>query len=210
MVTVELSSERLELYEPQHGHGGMEFWNNVALSCTVGWTTEILIYVPEYRLVTAGHCSSVIKIKHPINQEHYTTWVQQHQGQWGDVELHTLNSGSYYDDFYSSPTTVRDVNAIEAVASISYNESICVFGRASNANDCSAIVQDVSWSCGGIGHFVRMDDAVTIGGDSGGPWYVGSRAYGVHGGLCGGLSVFSPVDYLDEALGAGNKVSTSI
>ena len=42
---------------------------------------------------------------------------------------------------------------------------------------------------------------MTLGGDSGGGWSLGNKAYGGHKGLCFSKSSFSVADLFDEALG---------
>lgn len=39
------------------------------------------------------------------------------------------------------------------------------------------------------------------GGDSGGPWYFGNKAYGAHQGNCDTRDSFSKASHFDEALG---------
>ena len=48
-----------------------------------------------------------------------------------------------------------------------------------------------------------MDRDVTVGGDSGGPWYKVNKGYGGHHGACGNTpskDAFSVLDLFDEAL----------
>lgn len=51
---------------------------------------------------------------------------------------------------------------------------------------------------------VRTDSDISDGGDSGGPWYYGNTAYGIHWGVfgtwLGDRSAFSRAAYVDEAL----------
>jgi streptogrisin C len=59
--------------------------------------------------------------------------------------------------------------------------TLCVHGSESG-NKCSTVYSNnVCWPFGGCG-FIGMNAGVTTGGDSGGPWYTGSYAIGVHKG----------------------------
>ncbi|SDL32663.1 hypothetical protein SAMN05216298_3426 [Glycomyces sambucus] len=84
-------------------------------------------------------------------------------------------------------------------------ETICVFGRKTDVRRCSAGVQNIFYSCTLEGYLteslIRMKDAYTVKGDSGGGWSFVNRAFGSHVGLCGGKSVFTLADDLDHALG---------
>lgn len=89
------------------------------------------------------------------------------------------------------------------------NESVCQYGRASNDRDCSLDVQDVSQACTNSGVFndrlVLMDGETTIGGDSGGGWSYGNRAFGSTKGRCNPSfpdnDAWSVADLYDEAIG---------
>ena len=145
----------------------------------------------------------------PGHGNHVITFRGEHRGQWGDVEW--LGSAEPEpDDFYSDNAIIRDVAAIEPRANIVLNEAICFYGRTSNFRDCSLQVDDVSQSCTNNGVFndrlVLMDGAgVAAGGDSGGPWFFGNRAYGSMKGFClpnfPNQITFSVADLYDEALG---------
>lgn len=71
-------------------------------------------------------------------------------------------------------------------------QKLCVFGRKSNGyyyrstqpttlRTCAS-VRKLSTSRGKYSGLVSMSHDVTEGGDSGGPWYSGGYAYGVHSG----------------------------
>ncbi|MEM9058503.1 MAG: hypothetical protein AAGD86_13565, partial [Pseudomonadota bacterium] len=128
----------------------------------------------------------------------------EHRGIWGDIEWKTTPTFEPAE-FYATSSSIRDVNSVESWAALSVGESICFYGRSSNRRDCGFDVDALSVSCTVSGVFndrlVRMDGNSAIGGDSGGGWSWGNRAYGSVKGICGGLAVFSFADYYDEALG---------
>ena len=66
---------------------------------------------------------------------------------------------------------------------------MCFYGRNSNSQDCSLSIEDVSQTCVNNGvandRLVMMNNAgVAVPGDSGGPWFFGTKAYGISKGFC--------------------------
>lgn len=134
---------------------------------------------------------------------------REHRGTYGDFQWHTT-AVSDYDDFYADAATVRDVTTFETYFDITVGEPVCFYGRASNSRDCSLDVEVVGQHCVNDGvpndHLVRMNGVgVATSGDSGGPWFVGTKAYGITKGICApdwyDRAVFSSVYWLPEALG---------
>lgn len=90
----------------------------------------------------------------------------------------------------------------------------CDFSVPPNEN-CSRRVAASSWSCTNQGityhRLVLMDGEATIPGDSGGPWFIATRAYGSTKGTCetGPLNqdMFSVADLYQEALGVQVKIT---
>lgn len=176
--------------------------------CTSGFSVRQLA-TGTLGISTAGHCNSMDQVTHPGHGNHVITFQGEHRGQWGDIEWHSTAEPEP-DDFYSDPDIIRDVSAIEPRANIVLNESVCFFGRTSLDRDCSLQVADVSQSCTNAGVFndrlVLMDGAgVAAGGDSGGPWFFGNKAYGSMKGFCQpnfpNQITFSVADLYDEAVG---------
>lgn len=179
--------------------GGMQLNSPAGLQCTSGWTV-VETNSGTRGISGAGHCDAVNAVVHPGHGNHATTFQAAHEGQWGDVEWYTTVQAEA-DDFYASAGVVRDVSSVEAAAAIALNEAICVYGRASNQADCTLSVSDVSIACGPLDRLVQMDGDTQIGGDSGGPWYFGNKAYGGHYGNCGARDSFSKASFFDEAIG---------
>jgi hypothetical protein len=96
-------------------------------------------------------------------------------------------------------------------SNISTGESVCVYGRSTNERDCSALVLRPGVTCTFDGittrRLVQMTEHVTTGGDSGGGWSHGNRAYGSHVGRCSGDSVFTPVSFFPDALSVSVKTT---
>jgi hypothetical protein len=190
----------------EHAYGGMWVRDDGVNMCTSGWSvTNGLIT----GVTTAGHCNGINQIVEPGVGVHALVHQAEHRGQWGDVEWKT-STHLEPDDFYASANDIRDVSSVEPRANITVGEAVCVYGRSSNARDCSHTVLRTSISCTNSGVFndrlVAMNAKnTTIGGDSGGGWSFGLKAYGSHKGGCtvnGAVrNVFSVADLYDEALG---------
>jgi streptogrisin C len=211
-VRLDLTDEDVAIDE--HAYGGMWVRDLGVNECTSGWSVTDGVTTG---VTTAGHCDGINEIVEPGVGVHRLIPRAEHRGQWGDVEwktsLHMEPPAAHMEHpaaFYASETEVRAVAAVEPRANITGGEAICVYGRSSNAQDCSHTVYRTSISCTNSGVFndrlVAMNAKnTTIPGDSGGPWYFNFTAYGSHKGGCtidGALrNVFSVADLYDEALG---------
>lgn len=190
----------------EHAFGGNWVRDSGTRLCTSGFS--VVNGAGVTGVTTAGHCTGIDQIEEPGVGVHALTHRAEHRGQWGDVEWKT-SAHIEPAQFYASSTDVREVNSVEPRAAITVGEAICVYGRSSNSRNCSTNVHRTSVSCTVNGVFnnrlVAMDAAVTIGGDSGGGWTFGTRAYGSHKGRCSfdgaTRNVFSVADLYDEALG---------
>lgn len=164
--------------------------------CTTGFT----VYKSGTPAVlTAAHCpNGGFSIAGSSGTVYMGT---EYLGSQGDFQwMATTDSIANRVQIHSNGTT----KAITAVSSASVGSGVCVFGAfsatlacatATNTNTCSTI--------GGVTtcQLVKLDAAITIGGDSGAPWSVGPAAYGIHRGLCGGYSCYSKVQNAVTQLG---------
>lgn len=199
--------------EDHAAFGGMWLRDDGTNECTSGFSVrKVSNSVPG--VTGAGHCTGINQINHPGHAVHSLTYQLEHRGEWGDVEWYVQPVEAEPDDFYATSTIIRDVSAVEARAAISVGEPICVYGRASNSQNCSMEVNDASVSCTNSGVFndrlvLMSSGATTTNGDSGGPWYFATKAFGGHKGKCGILArnAFSVADLFDEAIGV--RVATS-
>jgi hypothetical protein len=189
-------------YEAVYGGGRLEFSGTGSLACTTGFTVRNSGGTTGF--ATAGHCGENLTYESYSGASESSTYRQrEHRGSYGDLQWDTV-AGTEVDNFYYSFGNVRDVAAI---ANPVDGQRVCRFGH-NQGTDC-AYVQDLSFclSYEGYNHcrLVRMDRDTAGGGDSGGPWYYGNTAYGIHGGQIdtwlGTRDFWSRVTYLDEALG---------
>ncbi len=195
VVDVQLSASSISQLED--AFGGMRLRNGPTNRCTSGFS--VVSETNERGISTAGHCSGINRVVEPGQGVHVTSWELDHVGQWGDVEWHTTTEAEPAL-FYSDTNAVRHVRSLRARPSLGRGDRVCLYGRSSNNADCADITQ-VSISCGRSDRIVQVGDDLGVPGDSGGPWYNHSTAFGLHRGNCGsGREGFTPVDLMDEAI----------
>lgn len=184
--------------------GGMWVTKDGSNYATSGWTVAKLGGTVTYGVTTAGHASGANGIVHPGDGSHTFVFQSEHRGEWGDIEWHTTNVAEVPYFYYTSSNT-RPVMSWEPRAAISVGESVCQYGRASNDQDCTLDVLDVSIACTLSGvwndRLVQMNGITSIPGDSGGPWFYNYNAYGSQKGWCSNKDAWSVADLYDEALG---------
>ncbi|THV40892.1 hypothetical protein [Glycomyces buryatensis] len=179
----------------EHGFGGARVYGDSV--CTSGWTVRH--DNGGSGVTTAGHCNGIARIREDGVAIHDMTFRSQRQSGGVDLEWHSVDGHSEPARFYSSAGNLRATRSTEALGAISVGETICVYGRSTNRRICSAEVASTWTSCVIDGVLltgqIRMNAHVTTGGDSGGGWSHGNRAYGSHVGHCNNDSIFMPVAY---------------
>ena len=180
--------------------------------CTAGFVVENSSGVRN--ITTAGHCPTDLAISDidfdddiPLESE------DEHEGEWGDVQRHSVPSEEHelvntfrYDNgdgdfrFVTSTGVAREGQVLEKYGKITGKTSDRVY-RINHCVDSQTI-------CG----VVLMHNDRSKKGDSGGPWFWGNTAYGIHQGewffLPKVRDAFTPVHHIDEAL-PGWEVATS-
>ena len=149
-----------------------------------------------YGITTAGHCSGSLEM-HDVA---LTQAVRRH-GPYVDAQFLSIPTGSshrLFDEFVCGrvlPCDVAgDVSRFNMMGSY-----VCHYGRNSG-NSCGTVIdinhrpthnRSCEEECNST--FVRVTgpDLRACNGDSGGPWYHGSAAYGIHGGSSGGRDCVS-------------------
>jgi hypothetical protein len=159
-------------------------------------------------VTTAGHCTGINELDHS-GTIHNLTMQNQHRGQWGDIEWHTSPVSEPAQFLADQFGNIRNVNAIEGPAGMTIGEPVCFWGQWSHAIDCTLEIADTSVSCTNNGVFndrlVRMNGlGVAIDGDSGGPFFYGTKAFGALKGGCQpdfpNKLTFSAAHLYDEAM----------
>ncbi|MFF5248978.1 S1 family peptidase [Streptosporangium sp. NPDC000095] len=183
--------------------------------CTTGFNVT---NGTSYRTTTAKHCGtsgSRTYSNHSVQggsttSDFYTTNSNYDIAAWTRGTM-TLTRTFYYD--WHSPRYAYDVGSSPVIG-----QTICHFGVTSGAA-CSEIEStNVTLTNGGVTSrgIIVMESDVSDGGDSGGPWYYGNRAWGIHGGVCSGgvcggdaSSFFSPAYLIPSVMGSSWYVWTA-
>jgi hypothetical protein len=178
----------------QHGYGGAGIRRNGALDCTSAFSVRrnsdgLKGYV------TAAHCEQITQMEQNksgggAELVFSSPWVAEHIGARGEIEWHYTAHDSY-PQFWDSITTMRTVSGRVANNQIYQNDYVCRYGRATPPS-CGTIANpstSFSFNWEGCGYcrvtaydMVEVVGAVGAPGDSGGPWFLGPWAYGIHTG----------------------------
>lgn len=179
--------------------------------CTTGFTVKRLSDGVE-GVATAAHCDNGNRY---INH-HSGVTLERVAGQDGgslDVEWHKtpglddLKKIKWHEDGSRMYITGRVSRSGMAIG-----DWVCMYGNASNSFQCGTIVSRTYEPLVGDGQphnqtFIQItDDVDTMNGDSGGPWFYGQKAYGLHTGTTpysyqeGQLPYpyFMPQNYMEE------------
>lgn len=198
-------------YAPQVARGGGRMRHSGGATCTTGFSVlqTISIQPPADRptMTTAGHCAATVA---------HNGWEYANTGgSWFGMDYIAHGFGNGQGDASVYTTTEEEVprfyadsqqhRAVTGDLNISNGQEICFYGRASDFRFCVDVLNaNGSFSDGGLdfSHMVFMQNSpIATNGDSGGPWFKGNRAAGVHGGrltFAGGSSrlIFTPIDRL--------------
>jgi hypothetical protein len=170
--------------------------------CTSGFT----VFQGNTRgVLTAGHCDNTST--YVAGSSTATRIVKEHRGMYGDFQWHsTPDTTSNYIRINRSGTT----RAILGQRIAAVGTSVCNYGKMRTSSSCTTVSSQAV--CGTDGPFrlcrmVRTNGAFTQGGDSGGPWYSGNTAYGIHYGKVSGKSTYSRIGNAEAILGVITKIS---
>jgi hypothetical protein len=211
-VIVELSSNPVAWFDSASGRGGM--WAQTpggSNTCTTSFTVRDVI-TSVTGVTTAEHCGALGTIANPFDPTDTTpvSFETEHFGVLGDFQWHSTPSRPDFAEFWSNQLGERrQVNSV--ARGFSRNDLTCFYGQASDQRFCTrvrrtnATLRDTSYSLTRIRYLVSTAGTLTVGGDSGGPWTVGSRAQGVHSGsgarLGGRRAFFSKPTHVENILG---------
>lgn len=150
---------------------------------------------------TAGHCAD------PQHDDGVSlAFKADHEGTHGDLQWNSGSQGEP-DDFYAGSPTALEVDRrdLSAVGAPVVGEPLCKNGKTT-FKTCLEVIQ-LNVCHGSLCNLVQMDQRTTVSGDSGGPWYWGTTAYGLMYGWRYDpvwpfdRDLFSRADRLDNALG---------
>lgn len=173
------------------------YGGEIITGCTSGFAVRRLSDSSR-GIAFAEHCDGTI-----YDDGDVLTYRGAHNGTHGDMEW---RYGPDYeaDDFYSGNSTTTEVNRrdVSGYATSTEGQTLCFNGKTTHVH-----VRQVSVCSGSACNLVQMGNHSTDGGDSGGPWFFGNTAYGIHQGVhCDPFcpydrSVFTKATRLDNGLG---------
>ncbi len=187
-LTQELPAGREALY----GGGKM-------LACTAAFMVK---KGASQGYLTAGHCPNSTEWQQNWagGEGGHATFKAEHKGMWGDLQWHTNNGNTLSSDFYDNVNHTRPASSLGFAVE---GMTLCRLGKTTGKR-CDE-VRKTNTSSQGYHRLVSMKNEYADPGDSGGPWFAGSKLFGVHSGYqwawFKNRDVFSAVQYVDEALG---------
>lgn len=151
--------------------------------CTMGFVMRT--GSGAYRMGSAGHChpktwqsTRMILRSMDGGTSSYIKNTIAWEDSTGDIGLWTLGTFKPMAVFYAKSTMKSSVRGWIRYPSV--GSSVCKFGSSSGFT-CD-VINNSSWSWMGLGQLVRTRNDKSHSGDSGGPWFSGNTAYGVHMG----------------------------
>ncbi|GII80156.1 hypothetical protein Sru01_51380 [Sphaerisporangium rufum] len=191
------------LAAPSTGYGGSSMRSSGVFQCTSAFVVRRTSDQAE-GVLTAAHCEGINQMDENnslggVVSTFTAPFVSEHIGVNGDIEWHTTTGHDDVPQFWDTVATRRAVTS--RISSSGYLDGayVCHYGRTSGTscgsiNNTNATINFPWAGCGGCTktayNMVGVSGAVSIGGDSGGPWYVLNQALGIHHG-------FNPVN-LDQ------------
>jgi hypothetical protein len=174
-ITIRVRAEEGGGGSPETIRGGaiLNYPVSGSLACTSGWPVASTNGTGQ-GLITARHCDNDLE----YTERDVLTWLRSLPANHGDMQ-YMRSSEDVGHSFYYGVGNYRDIDA--PLGTPSNDQYLCFFGRRTG-NHCDN-VRDTYVCANDYCNLVSMDDHDTDGGDSGGPWYFGSRPYGVHHGF---------------------------
>lgn len=190
-----------EIFTLEHARGGNWVRDDGFRECTSGWAVE----GPDGDgFITAAHCTGINEFEEADGTVFETDWQDEERGK-GDAEYHTTPTHVDVAEFYATSSSIRDVESKKDTIWMLKGSSVCVYGRSSNVRDCSHEIIDHSVTATftdgvTVEKLAMASGDSTIGGDSGGGWSWGTKAWGVHAGSNGSISLFTPIERAEKEL----------
>ncbi|HRC84383.1 MAG TPA: S1 family peptidase [Thermoanaerobaculia bacterium] len=156
----------------------------------------------ELGITTAGHCDN-----NQTNEDDFTNFTYRTQIYSGshDVQWHSAGCGVTFLNQFDSGTGIRNVTGSLGRGNQAVGAWVCKNGRTTGAT-CGSIGSKSycpSYVPSGNSTFICVNPGnvpLSQPGDSGGPWFSGNTAYGVHSGGNGSgtLAIYMAIDYLSN------------
>jgi streptogrisin C len=180
-VLISSVNEALGSDDSVQGGGRLEFAGSVELACTTGFVIQ---KGAQQGFVTAGHCSD--------GNLTYEDWSGQQEtavgsqdveyiSNLGDMQIHLFDSASQ-DNFYKNDQHVlQDVSTVQTPVN---GIDLCRYGSKTGLECDEVYAQGHCKVVQGntVCNLTMMNNDEAEVGDSGGPWFSGGSAYGIHQG----------------------------
>lgn len=151
-------------------------------------------------VTTAGHCDTT--------QSYLGTnlpYQSSRRGGSHDEQWHTA-PGFQVRNLVRDSVGTRQITAVVPRSSQAAGMFVCKYGKTTGFG-CTTIASTSYLPSSGcvpnaFATFISMKENITLGGDSGAPWYIQNEAYGQH--VCGApgtFSVYVAADYVESGLG---------
>lgn len=169
-------------------------------SCTAGW---VIKNGSTRNIVTAGHCTNNIDLTDPTLDEDIPLGgaIEHTSREWGDLQRHSIPGGHTGVNEYRYNSGSNAFSDVTAVGTPAEGQYLTKYGKSSGRTHDHVYRLNVSYPEGD--RLVAMEHRRASGGDSGGPWFAGTTAYGVHSGRWFiGLAMrdlFTPAHQIDDA-----------
>jgi hypothetical protein len=187
----------IEIVDEVHAGQDVIYGGGSLTTCTAGFTVVGAI---TRGISTAGHCGNTQSY-----EGRSLRFINEHIGSSGDLQWHTRDGESHVNQFYYQPGLRRFVYATGAAVE---GQGLCRYGKTTGYR-CDFVYQ-LNHCNGSACGLVAMQNDQASPGDSGGPWFYDTTAYGIHQGWkywFGYRDLYTPVVYLPRALGV--SVATS-
>ncbi|MEU7838116.1 S1 family peptidase [Nonomuraea sp. NPDC049129] len=176
-VEVEVSSMPASVPQDDYLRGG-----GYLTGCTAGFNLKY-VTTSTKRIGTAGHCGSTeFSTYKNHSADGGSTGVMEiwsHQGKWGDIGYYDTGGFTPTRTFYYDFSKKRYADSRSGMPAV--GDTACKFGKISGRVCTSVRYRNVSVNS--LRHMVVSNSTDCASGDSGGPWYHGGMAMGIHQGL---------------------------
>lgn len=144
-------------------------------TCTTGFTVRSNTGVA---VTTAHHCSGGTRVyENHFSGTSILSRITSHAGIYGDLAVYSNPSMSAIPFFYSNYNMGRYT---EGMGSPRVGINVCKFGKKSGTS-CDKVYR-LNTARGSYSGMAATENRRADRGDSGGPWYYGNAAFGVHSG----------------------------
>lgn len=156
-------------------YGGYPLKEGTVEKCTAGFA---LTDGTKRYISTAGHC---------VNNLNYNgsslPWFTERWGGVYDFQVHNIGTNTVSNSIYVGSSVLQKITSAIPYEWIFEDDYVCKYGRATLLT-CGYVLS-TDYSGLGAGGFIRVHKAGTdlsLGGDSGAPWYVSTyeEAWGIH------------------------------